>query len=52
MPRERQVWVDGVEGVADGAELIDMDKESIEEEAANEEVVEEEETVTLGVSQY
>jgi hypothetical protein len=47
MPQECRVQVARVEKATDGAEPMDM-----EEEAAYEVVVEEEETVTVGASHY
>jgi hypothetical protein len=47
MPRKRQVRAAGIERAIDGVELMDM-----EEEAADEEVAEEEETITVGAAHY
>jgi hypothetical protein len=52
MPQECRVWAVGAKRVTTSAELMDMDEEVGEEKAADEDVAEEEETVTLGVSQY
>jgi hypothetical protein len=52
MPQERRVLEASVERAIDGVEPMDMDEEAAKEKVANEEMTEEEQTVTMGVSHY